>query len=100
MFYVEAAPAKSGEWRPIHVVFGAGRYEVQTRADAQFEVGLWTVPARQRGYEVRLREGAKAPVPKTVEKAKKESDYARALKAKADAKAQAESNLLKARKPS
>lgn len=94
MFYVEARPKGSTEeaaWRPVSVVFGVGRWELDSAREAEAELRIWTPPAHQKGYELRIRRPAEQPKPPTV----KPLDHALRRQ---QAKEQSKTNLLKGQK--
>lgn len=70
-FYCEARRG-TDNWRPIPVHFGAGRFEVDTAAQAEAELRLWSRTPKAKGLEFRVRRGAEPARPKTPEKAAKE----------------------------
>jgi hypothetical protein len=67
--FVEARVLGSSDvWKPIPVIFGVGRYEVDDAKQAEAEVRLWSRTAHGRRYEFRVRREAPPPAPKTEEK--------------------------------
>lgn len=94
MFYVEGRPQGStdeGDWRPVSVVFGVGRWELATAREAEAELRIWAPHAHQRGYELRIRRPPEPQPTATV----KPLDHA--LK-RQQAKEQSKTNLLKGQK--
>lgn len=69
-FFCEVRPLGGDEtsWRPIPAVFGAGRYEVDSAAQAEAELRLWQRTPAGRRAEFRVRRPPAPDKPKTEEK--------------------------------
>ena len=94
MFHVEARPQGSTEesaWRPVSVVFGVGRWELDSAREAEAELRIWAPHAHQKGYELRIRRPPE-PAPKPTVK-----PLDHALR-RQQAKEQSKTNLLKGQK--
>lgn len=95
MFYVEArlkGSAEEADWRPVSVVFGVGRWELDNAREAEAELRIWTPFAYQKGYELRIR---RPPEPAPPKATVKPLDHALRRQ---QAKEQSKTNLLKGQK--
>lgn len=80
-FYVECRPrvvsGDPGPWKPVTALFGVGRWECDTPAEAEAELRIWTRTAKGELHDFRIERG-------TADKVK--SENARKKEVKLEAK--------------